>query len=107
VEDLLRQIAHDKAVAEDVKASSGTAKNRLRQLMGEATELVDIDGNKLATWRPQKAKTTTEWSAAAEAAAFALGVPLDELAAPHTTTSPGPRVLRVDAGIKHITKEAT
>ena len=107
VEDLLRQIAHDKAVAEDVKTSTDTAKNRLRQLMGEATELVDIDGNKLATWRPQKDKTTTEWSAAARAAAFALGVPVDELAAPHTTTSPGPRVLRVDAGLKHVTKEAT
>lgn len=107
VEDLLRQIACDKAVAEDVKTSTDTAKNRLRQLMGEATELVDVDGNKLATWRPQKDKTVTEWSAAAEAAAFALGVPLDELAAPHTTTSPGQRVLRVDAGIKHITKEAT
>lgn len=105
VEDLLRQIAHDKAVAEDVKTSTDTAKNRLRQLMGEATELVDTEGNKLATWRPQKDKTTTEWSAAARAAAFALGVPLDELAAPHTTTSPGPRVLRVDAGLKHITKE--
>lgn len=107
VEDLFRQLAHDKAVAEDVEASTSEAKNRLRQLMGEATELVDVDGNKLATWRPQKDKTTTAWKTAAESAALALGVPVDELAAPHTTTSPGPRVLRVDAGIKHITKEAS
>lgn len=107
VEDLFRQLAHDKAVADEIDDSMSTAKNRLRQLMGEATELVDVDGNKLATWRPQKDKTATAWKTAAESAAFALGVPLDELAAPHTTTSPGPRVLRVDAGIKHITKEAT
>jgi len=107
VEDLFRQIAHDKAVADDVDESMTAAKNRIRQLMGEATELHDAEGNKLATWRPQKDKTTTAWSAAAERAAFALGVPLDELAAPHTATKPGPRSLRIDAGLKHITKEAS
>ena len=63
------------------------------------------DGTRWATWRQQKDKTTTDWKAAARSAALGLGVPLDELAAPHTTTSPGPRVLRVDGGIKHITKE--
>ena len=107
IEDLFRQLAHDQAVAKELDDATGLAKNTLRQLMGEATELEDTDGNRWATWRRQKDKTAVDWKATTEAAALALGVPVADLAAPHTTTSPGPRVLRTDPGIKHITKETS
>ena len=105
VEDLFRQLAHDQEVVKEATSGVDLTKNTIRQMLGEATELEDTDGTRWATWRQQKDKTTTDWQAAARSAALGLGVPLDELAAPHTTTSPGPRVLRVDGGIKHITKE--
>jgi putative phage-type endonuclease len=105
LEDLFRQLAHDKAVADEVTDSMALAKNTLRQMLGEATELEGPDGRRWATWRRAKGKTVTDWQAAARAASFALGVPLDELLAPHTTTAPGVRSLRIDAGIKNVTKE--
>lgn len=107
VEYLFRQLAHDKAVLAEVGAAVDLTKNTLRQLMGEATELEDADGDRWATWRRAKDKTVTDWPAVARTAALGLGVPLDELAAPHTTTTPGSRTLRTDPGIKNIEKEAT
>ena len=78
------------------------AKNELRLLMAEASVLTDEADRQWATWRQGKDKTETNWRAVASRAAFALGVPLDEFAAAHTTTKPGPRVLRVDAGLKNL-----
>lgn len=52
--DMFRQLAHDKAVGEEADASVSTIKNRLRQIMGDATELVGPDGKTWATWRENK-----------------------------------------------------
>lgn len=100
VDALLLQLAHDRAVRKDAEAGEDLGKNRLRQLLGEATELVGPDGEKLATWRRAKDKTVVDQEAALARAALSLGVPQLDLLAPHTTTAPGNRSLRVDAGLK-------
>lgn len=105
LEELYAQLAHDKAVMADASAGEDLAKNRVRQLMGEHTELADPDGRTWATWRRSKDKTVVDYQAAAERAAFALGVPLAELLDQHTTTKPGPRTLRTAPGLSIITKE--
>lgn len=103
IKDLYLQLAHDKAVVEDATAGVDTAKNRVRQLMGEATELIDDDGRTWATWRQAKPKTVIDHEAALVAAAEQLGVPVVDLLTPHTTTRPGARALRTAPGLTHVT----
>lgn len=104
--DDLAEIWTDLAAAKEQAAAAkeldGAARNRIRQLMAERTELLGDDGTKWATWRPGKDKAAIDYAAALTAAAERLGVPVDELTAPHTTTKPGPRTLRIDAGLKQI-----
>ncbi|QXC59355.1 YqaJ viral recombinase family protein [Aquihabitans sp. G128] len=105
VEAMYLQLAHDTAVAKDAEQAVDTAKNRVRQLMGEATELVDADGRTWATWRQAKDKQTVDHRAAVHDAALALGVTVDELLASHSTTKPGARTLRTAPGLTLIAKE--
>lgn len=105
VEDLFRQLAHDKAVIDEATASANTVKNQLRSLLDEATELQDDAGRTWATWRQAKPSTVVHHDAAVIDAALALGVTVDELLARHTTTKPGSRTLRTAPGITLATKE--
>lgn len=54
VGDMFRQLAHDRAVLAEAEQSEQRIKNRLRQMLGEATELIGDDGKTWATWREGK-----------------------------------------------------
>lgn len=54
VREMFRQLHHDKTVQDEAAESEGKIKNRLRQTLGEATELVGPDGQTWATWRADK-----------------------------------------------------
>lgn len=54
VEGMFRQLDHDTTVQSEIENSVSEIKNRLRQIMGDATELVGPDGKTWATWRENK-----------------------------------------------------
>lgn len=103
--ELYQELAEQTAAAKAAEASVNTAKNRLRQILGDRTELVDPDGRTWATWRQARDATDIDWQAAAAQAAFSLGVPVADLAEPFTTTKPGHRTLRTTPGLNLIEKD--
>jgi len=114
------RIAEARSMAAMAAEMEDAAKNELRLLMSEASVLADEADGQWATWRKGKDKTETNWRAVAEWMADALGREMaahdgDALDAEllfataeqtYTTTKPGARVLRVDAGLKNL-KETT
>ena len=107
--EVFERLAEIKATAEQLAADEDAAKNELRLLLGEHTELVDEAGRTWATWRPSKPKAVTDWRAVAAALAHEFADededPEDLLAgfaADHTTTKPGPRSLLTAPGLKLI-----
>lgn len=115
VQDVFARIAEARAMGAMATEAEDAAKNELRLLMAEASVLTDEADHQWATWRQGKDKTETNWQAVAIELAGLLAEtrdgesPDDVLAATaqiFTTTKPGPRVLRVDAGLKNL-KETT
>jgi putative phage-type endonuclease len=110
VEQVFWRIATIKAAAETLAADEDAAKNELRLLLGEATELVDEAGRTWATWRTSKPKAVTDWRAVAvdlahelaERGDAAVAQRLLGAAADHTTTKPGNRSLLTAPGLKLI-----
>lgn len=99
--ELFEQIHDAKEGADDLKKVDDAARNRIRQLMGDRTELVGDDGTRWATWRPSKDRTATDWEQVARD--FGADRPeWEQVVAKHTTTKPGARTLRIDAGLKQI-----
>jgi len=98
--DELRELAFEKCRAAAAKKAAESredlAKNRLRELMGEAEECRASWGS--VTWRNNSPSLTTDFQRLAFHLFDELGLneaARNELVAEHTTEKPGPRVLRV------------
>jgi putative phage-type endonuclease len=102
--EIFTDLARARTDAAKAKADEDLAKNQIRQLMAEHTELLGDDGTKWATWRSGKPKSSTDWASVAGRLALAIGDPdtVTRLVEANTTTKPGTRTLRVDAGLKQI-----
>lgn len=115
VRDAFTQIANSRLMAADAAELEAAAKNELRLYLGEASVLADEAERTWATWRRNADEVKTNWQAVASELAAELAEARDgespddvlgQAAAIFTTTKPGPRVLRVDAGLKNL-KETT
>ena len=92
--DIAEQIAELRRVKTQIaqlEEHETTLRNAITPLIGDA-ESVTYMGQKLATWKANKASSKTDWKAVAES----LG-PTPEQIAEHTTEKPGSRVLRLIA----------
>lgn len=96
---MYRQLHTARTLAKKYGDDEKQVLDKIREILGTATELVDEGGATWATWRQGKPRETTDWDAVT-AALEAQGVDIGPVVKEHTVVKPGSRSLRVDAGLK-------